>query len=1242
MRDLGSVNGTLLRPARPAGAAPSTRPVRLARRPRRVGRRWRPVPVGSMLVAGSTVLQVRTHPALTDLPEPEQHLSDGLIGRLMLPILMALTMIPLLLSGGGSGWRIVLVIAMPVAIVLAVLWPALRERARRRLRRPDRHRDEPARVPFADPAEALAWPGADPGPGSAEATWELGDADERTPRPRRPDLPLPARRHRIAESLRYGGPPGAGAGLALVGAPEATHGLGRWLVARIAATEARAVHPPATWEWAAGLAERHVDDVPPLRVHDLTFGGTPPPAADPAAAHLVLTSDLTDVPLWCTTVIVVRSRHNRQVTDAWARGFLSALAAQRPTTAGLPARVHLGDLLGPAERSVLTGRWSQGSPGLPAVLGVGDAGTVELDLARDGPHALVAGTTGSGKSELLLAWILAMAHAGSPEDVSFVLIDYKGGATFAPLQQLRHVVGLVTDLDSTATGRALASLRAELRSRERQLAEAGVHDLAEYRRRRPTPATGGAAHIGRLVVVVDEFRAMADAHPEHLEALVRLAAQGRSLGIHLILATQRPGGAITPDMRANLTTRLCLRVLEESDALDAIGESAPARLPRIPGRTVLRAEDRQVLQSAWCGPPDAGWLPGRIATLNDAAAALTAAEPWRATQRRPWAPPLPDTCTTDELRALAGASGDAHPPAGLPIARTDLPEEQRLGTWHWPGGTMLVSGPSGTGRSTAAQTVIEAALRTGRVTHVVAEGAHDWPGHDAPSAGTWCDPTEVRRVRRVLEGLVRSPDPALLVIDDVDTVLSAVEETGAPGEGADLLGALLRRSRRLGLEVLLTAPAPAHRWAAVVDRHLVLCPRDAADAVMVGGPRELVGTGWPPGRGVLVERTGACVMQVGVATPDGAAWVAPSTVPWRVRALPERVELTDPLQGEGVLLGVGGDAASAVRRHPATGQTWLVAGPAGAGRSTVLRTITDQLSALGWQVSGGEMVEPDPARHTAVVLDDADRLRAPLHPSVLDDPRVLVIAATRPDGSLTIAHPLGTRLRDPDLTLVLGAGPVSHLPPVPLRHHQEPEPPPGRGVLVDRGAFVPLQVATVARTDTARNGRSEHRVRVSGARGGGERCGQQEADRDRDRRPDPGHGEPPGQAREGRDQDRHLQQLPGDHRGAAPPAPLMESPHGRGEERSEEHQHEEYPDVGTQQHTVSAQGRDHAGDADQHQNDGFEQREEQPDAQRPRVGTGCRTGRIGGSIGHALTVRAARTRRASSPLAVLAIPVCCD
>ncbi len=165
---------------------------------------------------------------------------------------------------------------------------------------------------------------------------------------------------------------------------------------------------------------------------------------------------------------------------------------------------------------------------------------------------LVAGTTGSGKSELLQTLVGSLATNASPNDLTFVLVDYKGGAAFGACAALPHTVGLVTDLDGPLTQRALTCLDAELRRRERLLADAGAVDLAAYRR---------AGHrLARLVLVVDEFATLAEELPDFVRGLVSVAQRGRSLGLHLVLATQRPEGVVSADIRANTQLRICLAV----------------------------------------------------------------------------------------------------------------------------------------------------------------------------------------------------------------------------------------------------------------------------------------------------------------------------------------------------------------------------------------------------------------------------------------------------------------------------------------------------------------------------------------------------------------------------------------------------------------------------------------------------------------------------------------------------------
>ncbi|WP_268904838.1 FtsK/SpoIIIE domain-containing protein, partial [Clavibacter zhangzhiyongii] len=218
---------------------------------------------------------------------------------------------------------------------------------------------------------------------------------------------------------------------------------------------------------------------------------------------------------------------------------------------------------------------------LAAVVGVGHDGPVAIDLVADGPHAVVAGTTGSGKSELLVTWMAALAAAHPPEEVTVLLVDFKGGAAFDPLLVLPHAVGLVTDLDGQGARRALESLRAEIRHRERTLREAGARDVDD-------PAAAGV--LPRLVIVVDELAALlADQDGLH-EVVADIAARGRSLGMHLVLCTQRPAGVVRDAVLANCDLRLSLRVNNEADSRALLGTPEAASLGDAPvGRCLIGA-----------------------------------------------------------------------------------------------------------------------------------------------------------------------------------------------------------------------------------------------------------------------------------------------------------------------------------------------------------------------------------------------------------------------------------------------------------------------------------------------------------------------------------------------------------------------------------------------------------------------------------------------------------------------------
>lgn len=263
-------------------------------------------------------------------------------------------------------------------------------------------------------------------------------------------------------------------------------------------------------------------------------------------------------------------------------GIAAAIATRSdgvslPGGAALPRRVLLGRLL---EDGAAAAGDTEAPGHLSTVLGVAATGPIWIDLVADGPHALVAGTTGAGKSELLRTWVLGLAALYAPSDVQFMLVDYKGGSAFDVCATLPHTVGVITDLDGHLGERALTSLDAELRRREQLLRDEGIDRIEDCPADRP---------MARLVIVIDEFATMAAEIPEVMDRIVSVSQRGRSLGVHLILATQRPAGVVNDKIRANTNLRLALRVQDVSDSDDVLGTKDAAHLPRTtPGRAIVR------------------------------------------------------------------------------------------------------------------------------------------------------------------------------------------------------------------------------------------------------------------------------------------------------------------------------------------------------------------------------------------------------------------------------------------------------------------------------------------------------------------------------------------------------------------------------------------------------------------------------------------------------------------------------
>jgi len=419
----------------------------------------------------------------------------------------------------------------------------------------------------------------------------------------------------------------------------------------------------------------------------------------------------------------------------------------------LPRSVSVIGLLGHEEATdaaQILGRWRENgskvdrSPGaqrrerssdLRALVGHGGLAPFTLDLRSQGPHALVGGTTGSGKSEFLQAWVLGMAHAYSPDHVTFLFVDYKGGAAFAKADELPHCVGTVTDLSPYLVRRALRSLRAEIHRREVLFNQKGVKDLVTFEK------TGDPDCPPSLIIVVDEFAALVGEVPEFIDGVIDVAQRGRSLGLHLILATQRPAGVIKDSLRANTNLRIALRVNDAHDSTDVLGSASAASIdPATPGRGVARVGPGRLI-------PFQSAFPGALTPVDPPAPPIEVVEvdfghhvPWQipraevkgpvvdkdivrvvdaivqasvsgrvAAPRRPWMEPLSDAYDLSRLNQrsdhaiVLGVVDD-------PDAQAQMPDHFRPDDT----GSIVFFGAGGSGKTTALRSLAIAASITPR------------------------------------------------------------------------------------------------------------------------------------------------------------------------------------------------------------------------------------------------------------------------------------------------------------------------------------------------------------------------------------------------------------------------------------------------------------------------------------------------------------------------------------------------
>ncbi|GAB2546567.1 FtsK/SpoIIIE domain-containing protein [Brachybacterium huguangmaarense] len=546
---------------------------------------------------------------------------------------------------------------------------------------------------------------------------------------------------------------------------------------------------------------------------------------------------------------------------------------------------------------------------LRGLIGHDGADALHLDLRTQGPHALVGGTTGAGKSEFLQAWVMGMATAHSPDRVTFLFVDYKGGAAFADAVTLPHAVGLVTDLSPHLVRRALTSLRAELHFREHLLNRKKAKDLVSLER------TGDPECPPSLIIIVDEFAALAKEIPEFVDGVVDVAARGRSLGLHLILATQRPAGVIKENLRANTNLRIALRMADEADSKDILGDQMAAHFdPGIPGRAAAKTGPGRIatFQTGYAG----GWttdVPERaridivekrfgtgetwdvpsptvdksvdpgpndlarlVRTIRRAATEAGIPEP-----RKPW---LSELALAYDLSRLPSSRTDED----LLLGVMDVPENQDQPTVSYlpdRDGNIAIYGTGGSGKSTTLRSIAIAAASTVRGGPVQVYGLDFGSSgltmlEELPHVGSIIagdDEERVIRLLRTLRGIIDERSKAFARVragtvaeyrtlagaPDTPRVLLLVDGMAAFREAYDSAGLskwfttfvqIATDGRPVGVHVVVTGDRPNAIPASLgssIQRRLIHRLASADDYGIFGVPRDILDAGSPPGRAIL-------------------------------------------------------------------------------------------------------------------------------------------------------------------------------------------------------------------------------------------------------------------------------------------------------------------------------------------------------------------------------------------------------
>lgn len=465
-------------------------------------------------------------------------------------------------------------------------------------------------------------------------------------------------------------------------------------------------------------------------------------------------------------------------------------------------------------------------------IGTTTEGIATLDIAAQGPHALVAGTTGSGKSVLLQNWCLALAVRNPPDTLHFVFLDFKGGSAFNQLQGLPHTAGIVDDLDIRHAARAIVGLERELKRRERLVAEAGVSSIDRLGNAQPS-----------IIIVIDEFHVLRQQLPDAIERFIRIASLGRSLGMHLIACTQHPLGQVHAEMKSNMALNLCLRVRDGMQSAELIGSPAAAGIPPTMPGAFYSNDGVTVTPIRSCAPADARSITAAIGMACRFHGARPADPLFTA--------PLPARVACGDGACVARDC--------VPFALGDDGARFHDVVLQPQEGGIAIIGGRGRGKTTALRMLAASWGARGDVAMTVTY----------LSDGTYVDAADIRTVPPPPSGTGRDSAARhrAWLIDDADMVFD-------PTCGQTCTDRIRRNLYREGVALVVAVEHPHSLQRPDFFRTRLIFPSgDRATDLMNGIPSELLSQFGheeltTPGRGVLVEPGRATVVQCMV--PSGS------------------------------------------------------------------------------------------------------------------------------------------------------------------------------------------------------------------------------------------------------------------------------------------------------------------------------------------------------------------------------------